>query len=414
MKARAPLLALLATLGCDQDIRDPIDLDAIVEPTSECVTVIHESLEVGLAVHEYVADAPTSAGGWALATILGEENQPELAIVRVPATPDEAPIEPITFGLSDPKTLHLQLRAGAKPGELWVLEESLAGTFLRKLAPEIGVVAGNGSIDNFPADSGYGSCPTEFQRQLLLIQGRPYVLALPDCSDSTELELHLLELDPDSLVFTTAWQLSFDPCFNDPQCGLYPYKLEPIRGGESTHVANAEWVAVGFSQVRDFGNGLTSAGVSLLDLHMKAGAPNARLITFREVWFTPTELGPVHLGQDLFSVQLHVRNGGSEHDAALLRFDAIGELFIQIKDPLLPMDGRGRLVQLETKSAMIDVDAGTLVAVPLDDVASWPTWRPTTLLELDGLLSFEPAGVGQLLLRRDQAPAQVVHLRCVD
>lgn len=414
MKARVSLVTLLATLGCDQDLRDPLDLDAIVEPTNDCVTVIHESLEVGLALHEYVADAPTSAGGWALATTLDEQDQPELALVRVPATADEAPTEPIDFPLSDPATLHVQLRAGANPGELWMLEESLAGTFLRKLEPEIGVVAGNGSLGNFPAESGNGSCPTEFQRQLLLIQGHPYVLALPDCSDSTGLELQLLELDPESLMFMSAWQLSFDPCASDPQCGLYPYKLQPIRGGDSTHVPNAEWVAVGFSQVRDFGNGLTSAGVSLLDLHLKAGAPNARLITFREVWFTPTELGPVHLGQDLFSVQLHVRNGGSEHDAALLRFDAIGELFIQIKDPLLPLDGGGRLVQLETKSAMIDVDAGALVAVPLDDVASWPTWTPTTLLELDDLLSFEPAGVGQLLLRREQAPAQVVHLRCAN
>jgi hypothetical protein len=409
-RSRLALALMLAALGCDQELRAPLDLDAIAEPTGACVTVIHESLELGLALHEYVADAPSSSGGWALATVLDELNQPELALVRVPATPDEAPTEPISVGPAD----RIELRAGAVPGELWVLQEADVGTWLRKLAPGIGVVAGNASLDNFPAETGNGDCPTEFQRQLLLLEGRPFVLALPDCSDSTGLELQLLELDPNSLVFTSAWQLSFDPCATDPQCGLYPYELQPIRGGESTHAATAERVAVGFSQVRDYGNGLTSAGVSLLDLRLRADAPNASLITFREVWFTPTELGPVHLGQDLYSVQLHVRNGGSEHDAALLRFDRIGELYIQVKAPQLPLDGRGRLVQLHTQSAMIDVDAGALVAVPLVDVDSWPIWTPTTLLELEDLVDFEPAGVGQLLLRREQAPAQIVHLRCLN
>jgi hypothetical protein len=408
------LLVMLPTLGCEQDFRAPLDLDEIEEPTGSCVTVIHESLEPGLALHQYVADAPNSAGGWALATILNEVlNQPELALVRVPATPDEAPTEPIELGFSNLASTRIELRGGAAPGELWLLQESDTSASLRKLAPGFGVIAGNGSLSNFPAEEGNGACPAQFHRQLLLLEGRPYVLALPDCSDSTALDLQLLELDPDSLVFTSAWVLSFDPCTTDPQCGLYPYTLTPIRGGESTHVANAERVAVGFTQVRDFGNGLTSAGVSLLDLELDADAPNARLITFREVWFTPTQLGPVHLGEDLFSTQLHVRNGGSEQDAALLRFDVLGELYIQIKAPHLPLGGRGRLVQLATQSAMIDVDDGALVVVPLVDVASWPIWEPTTVLELDDLVSFEPAGLGQLLLRREQAPAQIVQLRCL-
>jgi hypothetical protein len=36
------------------------------------------------------------------------------------------------------------------------------------------------------------------------------------------------------------------------------------------------------------------------------------------------------------------------------------------------------------------------------------------LLELDDLVGFESAGVGQLLLRREQAPAQIVHIRCLN
>lgn len=418
MTRRAVALGLAAlALACDEDFRAPLDLDAIEPPTDSCVAVVHESLEIGLALHEYVADAPNSAGGWALATILNEViDQPELALVRVPASADEAPTIPITLGLANASAHRIEMRGGAVPGQLWVLHESDSGAWLLELAPEVGVVAGNGSLTNFPAETGSADCPEQFHRQLLLLEGRPYVLALPDCSDSTALDLQLLELDPDTLVFTSAWQLSFNPCVSDEEdCGYYPYTLAPIRGGESTHVADAKRIAVGFSQVRDFGNGLSSAGVTLLELEMIGATPDARLITFREVWFTPTELGPVHLAQDLFSVQLHVRNGGSEHDAALLRFDAFGELehYIQIKAPQLPLDGRGRLFQLDTQSAMIDVYNGALRAVPLVDVEHWPIWEPRTLLELDDLVGFEPAGVGQLLLRREQAPAQVIHVRCL-
>lgn len=417
MSRRGLLCCAALALGCDEDFRGPLDLDAIEQPTDSCVTVIHESLDVGLALHEYVADAPSSPGGWALATVVSPvTDQQELALVRVRASADEAPLPPISLGVADLSSLRVEMRGGAVPGELWVLHESEAGSWLLALAPEIGVLAGNGSIANFPAEASSDGCPEHFQRQLLLLEGRPYVLALPDCSESSALDLQLLELDPDTLVFTSAWQLSFNPCLGDSEaCGFYPYNLAPIGGGESTHVANAGRVSVGFSQVRDFGNGLTSADVSLLDLGLENGIPDARLISFRDVWFTAAELGPVHLAEDLYSVQLHVRNGGSEHDAALLRFDRLGDLahYIQIKSPQLPLDGRGRLVQLDVGSAMIDVDDGALLAVPLIDVERWPIWEPATLLELDDLVGFEPAGVGQLLLRREQAPAQVVQLSCL-
>jgi hypothetical protein len=409
--------ACLLLLGCELEPRAALDLDRIEEPTEDCVAVIHESLEPGLALHEYVADAPNSPGGWALATILDEAlNQPELALVRIPATPDEASTEPIELGVAELSAVAIELRAGVLPGELWVLLEKPSEASLRKLAPEVGTIAGNGSIDNFPTTDGGEDCSNEFHRQLLLIGGRPHVLALPRCSDSTALELQLLELDPDSLEFTSAWVLTFDPCVNDPACQLqFPYTLDPIRGGESTPTATAEQVAVGFTQVRDFGNGLTSTDVSLLELELQANGPHARIIRFENVWLTPTELGFADLGQDTYSIQLLVRNGGSEVDAALLRFDRVGELFVQIKYPQLPFGGRGQLIQLATRSAMvdIDVDQGTLHAIPLVDAASWPVWEPRTLLELDDLVGFEPAGVGQLLLRREQAPPQIVHVRCL-
>ncbi|MFO7562574.1 MAG: hypothetical protein R6X02_08010 [Enhygromyxa sp.] len=410
---RALALAGALALGCEDEVRAPYDLDQIEEPSEDCVVVVHERLELGVELHQYLADAPGSVGGWAL---VSEEddgvNPAKLALVRVPASPEEPETAAIELGYWGPGALHFELRAGIVPGEAWAFREAGGVVGLSKLRPGLGVVVETA----YPANDGGSSCPNFFTRQLLLIEGRPYVLALPNCSSSTALELQLLEFDRNSLLLTNGWVLTFDPCASDPQCELsgYPYKLGPIRGGESTRAADADRVEVGFTQVRDFEVGLTSVDVSLLQLWLSAGAPNARILSFQGVWLTPGNLGPVHLAQDLFSTQLHVRNGGNQLDAALLRFDASEELYLQIKSPsLLPLGGRGRLIQLDYQSAMIDAHEGALEAVPLIDAETWPSWKPRTLLELDDLVGFEPAGLGHLLLRREHAPPQLVRLRCL-
>ncbi|HLT40433.1 MAG TPA: hypothetical protein VK034_29340 [Enhygromyxa sp.] len=411
----ALLLGSLLALGCDDDVRAPLDLDSIDEPNEDCVAVVHERLDLGEVLHEYVADTPSSTGGWALVTNPDVAEVSGLALVRVPASLDEPETPPIGLGATSLNSARVELRTGTVPGELWILVDWGTSALLRKLAPGLGLVANNPSIGNFPINDGVG-CPTRFHRQIVLIEGDPFVLALPDCSDSTALELHLLQLDPDSLQFTTSWLLTFDPCASDPQCGLLglPYRLAAIRGGESTHSANAERVAVGFTKVRDHGDGITIADVSLLHLWLELEGPKALVITFENVWLSPSDLGAPLLAQDLFSTQLHVRNGGSTLDAGLFRFDLEGQLYIQVTTPqLLPLGGRGRLVQLGTQSAIIDVHDRALEAVPLFDVETWPVWQPRTLLELDDLLDFEPAGVGQLLLRREQAAPQIVQLRCL-
>ena len=116
--------------------------------------------------------------------------------------------------------------------------------------------------------------------------------------------------------------------------------------------------------------------------------------------------------RDPYSTQLHVRNLLHDDDAVLVRLDTIAEqysLLSQVNQ--LPMGGRGRLVQLSNSGAMFDVEDGALVAVDLRD---WPNWTTHTLLERDDLIDFEVTGIGQLLLRREQSPPQVVHVACVE
>lgn len=421
--ALATLLVLLVggPIGCQQDPRAPFDLDSIDELDGSCVTVVHERLQpvgaAGSSVHRYVGDGAGSLGGWALITMTQDDlEQPELAIVRVPATPDEPPTPPLWLGFSKLDAVDLELRVGAVPGELWVLQQyQNISAKLYKLVPGFGVVASNNALANFPGADVEPGCPARFHRQLVFIDGRPHVFALPDCSESLGLDLHLLELDPDAAGFLTSWELSFEPGLNDPECVFGSCTLGPIGPGEATHVSDAERVGIGFTQGHQLGaTGLSRSDVSLLDLRMTPTGPTARLVTFRGVWLTTgINLGPAQLAQDPFSVQLHVRNNDDEQDAALLRFDVNGELFVQVKASL-PFDGPGRLVQLDDQSAMLHVADGELIAVPLIDVDSWPNWKPRTLLQLDDLVGFEPAGVGQLLLRREHEPPQVVQLHCLD
>jgi hypothetical protein len=67
---------------------------------------------------------------------------------------------------------------------------------------------------------------------------------------------------------------------------------------------------------------------------------------------------------------------------------------------------------------MLDIEDGVLRGIPLIDVDSWldswSGWRSHDLHSLPDLVDFEVSGVGQLLLRREQAPPQVVHVACLD
>jgi hypothetical protein len=406
---------VLATLGCE-DPRGPFDLDALVEPAVDCVTVVHESLDLGGPLHRFVGDSLGSPGGWGLVTLDGE-----LTLVRVPASSDEPATASIPLGLPEAFADAVELRGGVG-GELWVLSQAGDVSVIRVL-PEHGEVARNDSIAYFPAfvqDS--SGCPTTHTRSFLFIEGRPYVLALPDCAGGPALSLHLLALEPETLAYEIAWQLSFDPCDGelDPiSCAFeHGYWLESIGTAGSTPHTELERVAVAFTQVRAFGDQpevlIRSADISLLDMRMLESGPHARLVNYRAVWtdYLPFGLGSLGVTRDPYSTQLHVRNAFYDDDAALVRLDTIAEYYSLITSvEQQPLTGRGRLVQLENSGAMMDVEDGALQAVPL---RNWPDWATYTLLELDDLVDFEISGIGQLLLRREQAPPQVVHVACLE
>ena len=413
--------------GCE-DQRAPIDLDALVAPDRECVSVIHESLEIGSPVHRFVSDAPGSAGGWVLTTIVNDNNLQELAIVRIPASPNEAATPLVELGTFTPDPKSVELRAGAEPGEAWVLSHTGDVVALRRLLPELGLAASNAMLGNFPVYDQTGNCPTTHSHGLLLSEGRPYLVAIPDCSDDPTLSIGLLALERESLEFGTSWALTFDPCANQDPAGcalLFAYWLPSVSAGGSALLPDASRVPIGFTQQRLFtptpspamipnSEMFPSSDLSLLDMRITPSGPTARLVTLRSLWIhdVPVSLSPVTVTQDPYSIQLHVRNELLADDALLLRFDTIDDLYIPLRDPL-PFAGQGQLVQLADQAVMLDVEDGLLRGVPLIDVDTWPSWRSHDLIELPDLVDFEVSGVGQLLLRREQAAPQVVHIACL-
>ena len=277
-------LTVFAALACEEDARAPFDLDALVEPTGECVTVVHESLDLGGELLRFAGDSFGASGGWGLVSI-----DDVLVLVRVPASPDEPPLAPMQLGLPAEFADSVELHVGLD-GELWVLVDA-GNVSLRRMLPGLGEVGRNDTFSNFPAFVDDGGCPTTHTRTLLLIEGLPYMLALPDCSDGPALSVHLLALDRETLEYITAWQLAFDPCdgFADPvSCALiHAYSLETIGAAGSTPHATLERVAIAFTQVRAFAGvfqgALRLADVSLLDMRMTESGPYARLVSYREV-----------------------------------------------------------------------------------------------------------------------------------
>lgn len=422
-------LLALALAACDES-RDPLDLDELITPDRECVEVVHESLDLGGSIIAFASDTAGSLGGWALvSTVLDVD--PVLAIVRVPASADEPATEPIVVANTPLDAPLFHLRAGLELGTGWLLrgpDSSQPGpVVLRKLVPGIGVIASNAVLENFPADESGSDCPDRWWRQLLLIEGRPFMLATPDCSEGPALELQLLALD-ENLDFLTNWTLAFDPCGSlvDPEdCALaFGYRLHTIGPGQSTHFPDASRVAIGFTQVRLFNEGLSaeapitlSSDISLLDLRVNASGPDARLLTLREIWvhMTSFPLGVVELAQDHDSLQIFVPNLAARADSALVRLDENADEYLAASGAdVLPHAGQGTLLQLERESVMLglDVDQGRILAAPLIDVEVWGSFASRVLYEQADLIGFENAGPGMLLVRRNGHPEQLLHIAC--
>ena len=424
------LLAPLVALACD-DGRAPLDFTQLDEPELACIETIHD--DVGLAlgldgtIVEFAADAPGSQGGWALLTTTIDSDD-VLALVRVPASANEAPTAPIVVGspLDAPR---YELRAGAELGEAWLLRnvdaEGQGSMLLRRVLPGIGVVASNGSLANFPADSGDAECPHAWQRQLLLIEGRPFLLATPDCSEGPDLGLELLELEPDTLAFLTNWTLAFDPCVGlEPElCAqAYSYRLVAIVAGQSTHLAGASRVSIALAQTVGY-DGQTddpsapalATSISRLDLRVTAQGPDARLLTIRDVWqhVGPLQLGSLQLGQDAAAQQLYVPVIDYPLQSVLLRIDSINDSYLAATSLVLPQGEALALVQLDHASALAWLDQGRLRASALDDVDVWGAFEQRTLIDAE-VLGFESAGPGMLLVRRSDARTQVLHVACVE
>ncbi|MCA9682439.1 MAG: hypothetical protein KC457_09605 [Myxococcales bacterium] len=430
MNRRALLALLAATLvttptACEQDPRGPLDLDAVDEPVEACVIVDHDAplfVDGQTDIYAFVADAADARSGWALIGYQAPlQVEVELALVRVPDG-DEPETPLIPLGVPPFYADEAELRAGLEPGSAWLLLPGSDALSLHAFTIGKGLVASNNLLTNFPGNGGSG-CPNVWQRQLLLIEGRPFIFALPDCSSGPALEPELLELSPSDLSFVTSWVLSFDPCFgaDDPeQCaqllGIY---LGDITPGASSQLPGAGKVPVAYSYVvypLDAQQGkIPLTIVAMLELRLGAEGPEARQLTFPPTWNQdpPPPLGEVALTQDGFSTQLHVRSQALPQDEALFRLDTVHDLYAVTTD-FVPLSGRGKLIQLATESAMMTVDHEAVLAVPLIDYAHWPQWSENRIDELPGLLRIEPAGLGHLLLRRKDAAPQIIRVRCLD
>jgi hypothetical protein len=432
---RAWLLGSIVALACD-DGRSPLDFTQLDEPELACVETIHDHLELALALDgtivAFVADAPASRGGWALlsTTLDGSD---VLALVRVAASTSEPETAPIPVGIPFDAP-RFELRAGAELGDAWLLRnvdaEGQGAMLLRRVRPGVGVVASNGSLANFPADSGDAECPHAWQRQLLLIEGRPYLLATPDCSEGPDLAFELLALEPDTLAFAINWSLAFDPCVGlAPElCAqAYSYRLVALVAGQSTHLAGASRVSIALAQTLGYDDQLDetagadegsvpalTTSVSRLDLRVTSQGPDARLLTIPDVWqhVGPLLLGSLQLGQDVAAQQLYVPVLDYPLQSVLLRIDSINDSYLAATSLVLPQGEALSLVQLDHASALAWLDQGRLRAAALDDVEVWGAFETRTLVDAD-VLGFESAGPGMLLVRRDDR-TQVLHVACVE
>jgi hypothetical protein len=206
MKPRT-LAALALALGCSADTLDPIVIDVsnnCPEIEVQVAMTVMESPQ--LRVLQAAADGPALDSAWLLVERATPGAGAILTLEHVgPGGQDGA----VPLGLAGAEADLLSLRAGPTPGEAWLLERApghLQITRVRASTDAPPTVTRSFELGSFPSDDscdedGDGSpdpCDTtDWPRELIFLQGTPYLLSVPPESISLSLRVHLSRLQDD-------------------------------------------------------------------------------------------------------------------------------------------------------------------------------------------------------------------------
>lgn len=364
------------------------------------------------------ADSSIQHGAWALVLDDPEPEDPGQRVFLTRYSPGGvAEVDPIDLGFVQQPDEELRLWAGADPGRAYLLREGPNKADVWVVDAGVGLVAA-GSLSNIP---GLGAI-NDWDRHVVFMQGRPYVVAVPSVSTTLSLSFYAAELD-DNLVSATVWELPFiHPCETDnpPPAEVCAAELltrtelrvgstNPIPGGYDTTVLLEKLRIIEeppFFEVR--------ADVSLLKLSLESGSPSASLLTIpnhvASIAQDNPPIAPLELTFDPYRAWVRA-------DDILYAVDLLYPSAFRYE---APFGFRGTLAQLPQTGVASEIDDGTWWVAPFDgDPATndgvFPDYPVLGAGPDDRVQTVESAGIGHFLVRReDDDRTAYVYLGCTD
>ncbi len=435
-----PGLVALASAGCQgEGLPDiPLKLSKNCNDVEVVVLAARVGTGEGEEVLDVAADGTLGGTAWVLVRRPSASGQDEVVVQRVAARGVE---HETVLPASPAATLHLQPAPDA--GEVWVMQSERGDTRVWRVAPDdlVRPVLGSSELSAFPsAGPPCPDCDDDWPRRLFFLPTGPALVALPLASADAALVVWVTDLDASGSLITprAEHRLNFEPPCDDstPEAAAYCEDLRMSLRYPSVSLLGlqqdprqATTTLLGHRTRSQTYDGqpfpIESADVFMVELQVDAeGTPAGVLRSYADFYIDerpelgavtpePSALAPYGVAIDrvatygLFTNEIREPPGLFPR---LVRLPSIDPEFIEMTDEVVLPDDIV-LLQLDRDIALGRLESGAWALTKLfpDD----PDQSGTRVYETDAPIEeIISGGIGTFMLRKQDAPPEVVRLRC--
>ncbi len=435
-RARGLLLAPALLLGCEPEV----EVDTIPElgtstagTDGTCFAIVADELFPEVEVLAAIGDGAPDGGAWVL-TRETVDDVSTIVMRRFPR-PGEDPPKPVyDLEIDGELADQVELIPGAAAGQVFVFDHTIERLWL--FDRDIGV----GTIGPTLADEPGIGTTADWDRRLIFASGRPLLLITPRSYGDLGLAVYVSELDPFLDASGPLLELIFEDPYAQPPEELPPDQWWPDWDQTSIRVAaisrgqEGPAATIALERTRELVNpdpGLTEpqdldpvTTLTLLRLRFdEAGLPQAStpgldLLFDKSHLAGPVRWDRVGLARDPFDVWLYAEDMFEPADKRLAAFDPVQDitfgwtLSTELDDLQLLQLPAQAVLAARGRPDIGEPDAGDDWYIAGDGKDG--AFDVRLVHTLPGLVSFEQAGPGHALLRREDGGPQLVWVGCDD
>lgn len=429
---RTPWASALLAVGCGPLPIEPFSLDVSANCNEVVVEEVWADLDEGdppwTQVVAAAMDGPEGDGVWLLVVAELSAGGSGLVVMHRDAAGTIVVVDE-QLGVLPTRASTVSLVPGPGQGQLWLVEKDVGLFRLHRYdaVPQPVLLDRSWNHGEFPGlscmddDGSISPCDvSEWPRELVFLQGLPFVIAIPPSSDDSSIDILVSGVQGD-LQLSPPINLNFDNECNDSDlsdeekelCEAHKATIthpnvEPIAIQTDTRPPTTTLALLRETQEDQPGDAFTSADLALVVLGIdKIGRASGTLLSDPNISIPLVAEGQVAI--DTRASYVLYRS----FVPALVQFSPLTKEFAMLTDAAAPLDEK-RLLQLDEDVALGRVlGDGTWEVTKLFPDA--PEQSKVTIHDPGGeLVAALPAGPGAFLLRTQTQGPDLVRVRCSD